>query len=180
MIVTIKTGGITMQHRIRAAALVFSEDKKSLLLIKHVHPETSRTWWVPPGGGVEEMDDSIFHTAERETFEEAGITIKTTGTIRYIREFYEETRDILHLELFVDAEYIGGEATTENIFGKGPDEHFIKEAAWLTREQMRGLLIFPEIAHEDLFWEDKKASGLYLEKQIEKKRENDGRQIQAI
>jgi 8-oxo-dGTP pyrophosphatase MutT (NUDIX family) len=151
-----------MRHRIRAAALIFSEDRKSILLIKHVHPETGRTWWVPPGGGVEKEDRDIFHTAERETFEEAGILIKTDRKIKYIREFYEENRDVLHLELFVPGEYISGEITIENIYGKGEDEYYIKEAAWLNREQIKDILVFPEIIQEDSFWKETDAVGIYL------------------
>jgi 8-oxo-dGTP pyrophosphatase MutT (NUDIX family) len=158
-----------MRHRVRAAALVFSKDRKSLLVIKHVHPETKREWWVPPGGGLEIEDRDLFQTAERETFEEAGITIQTTGKIKYIREFHEVSRDILHLELFVEAEYVRGETTIENIHGKGEDEHFIKEAAWLTRDQMKELLVFPEIVHEDSFWEENDEIGIYLKKQVEDK-----------
>jgi 8-oxo-dGTP pyrophosphatase MutT (NUDIX family) len=29
-------------------------------------------WWVPPGGGVETADTSVFDCARRETFEETG------------------------------------------------------------------------------------------------------------
>ena len=87
-----------MQYRVRAAAIIFSQDKQSLLLIKHVHPRTGETWWVPPGGAVEESDENIFHTAERETFEESNLIIKTSKAIRYIREFYETGKGLLHLE----------------------------------------------------------------------------------
>lgn len=62
-----------MQHRIRAAAIIINDNK--ILLVKHVHPETGHEWWVPPGGGVEEIDNSIFDCAKRETFEETNLKI---------------------------------------------------------------------------------------------------------
>jgi ADP-ribose pyrophosphatase YjhB (NUDIX family) len=56
-----------MRHRIRAAALIVNDD--DILLVQHVHPDTSDIWWVPPGGCMEVVDTSVFHYARRETFE---------------------------------------------------------------------------------------------------------------
>lgn len=154
-----------MQYRVRAAAIIFSKDKQSLLLIKHVHPKTGETWWVPPGGAVEKSDRDIFHTAERETFEESNLIIKTSKAIRYIREFYETGKGLLHLELFVQGEVISGDLSIKNIYGKGEDEHYIQEAAWLTRKQIQNIPVYPEIIKEDSFWEQTDPTGTYLERQ---------------
>ena len=61
-----------MRHRIRVAALLLNE-LNEILLVQHVHPVTNFEWWVPPGGGMESIDESIFSCAMRETFEESGI-----------------------------------------------------------------------------------------------------------
>ena len=154
-----------MQYRVRAAALIFSKDQQSLLLIKHVHPKTGEVWWVPPGGAVEKGDQNIFQTAERETFEESNYIIKTSKEIRYIREFYETTKGLLHLELFVPGEVISGVLSIKNIYGKGEDEHYIQAAAWLTRKEIQGVPVYPEIIKADSFWEQSDPNGTYLERQ---------------
>ena len=71
-----------MKHRIRVATIIINDNK--ILLVKHVHPETGYTWWVPPGGGIEEFDSSIFDCAKREAFEETNLTIENSR-ILYIR-----------------------------------------------------------------------------------------------
>ncbi|HRW34742.1 MAG TPA: NUDIX hydrolase [Thermotogota bacterium] len=154
-----------MHYRVRAAAIIFSKDQQTLLLIKHVHPETGETWWVPPGGAVEKGDQDIFHTAERETFEESNYIIKTSKEIRYIREFYEISKELLHLELFVRGEVISGDLSIKNIVGKGEDEHYIQEAAWLTQKEVQSIVVYPEIIKADSFWEQSDPNGTYLERQ---------------
>src|SRR6056297_1281788 len=158
-------GEKVMQYRVRATAIIFSKDKQSLLLIKHVHPKTGEVWWVPPGGAVEKGDQNIFQTAERETFEESNLIIKTSKEIRYIREFYETSKGLLHLELFVPGEVISGDLSIKNIYGKGEDEHYIQEAAWLNQKEVQSLVVYPEIIKEDSFWEQSDPDGTYLERQ---------------
>jgi len=75
-----------MIYRIRVAAIVLQEQK--ILLVKPVHPKTGFEWWVPPGGGLEELDRNIHDCAIRETWEETGYNIETNEII-YIREFVD-------------------------------------------------------------------------------------------
>ena len=82
-----------MRHRIRVAALLLNE-LNEILLVQHVHPVTNFEWWVPPGGGVESIDESIFSCAMRETFEETGMHIKCDGHIQYICEFFDIENDL--------------------------------------------------------------------------------------
>ncbi|WP_339063467.1 NUDIX hydrolase [Tepidibacillus marianensis] len=146
-----------MRHRIRAAVILVKEQK--ILLVKHVHPIIGNEWWVPPGGGVEEIDKSIFDCAKRETWEETGYTIERKE-IQYIREFIDHELDAQNLEVFVKGEVIGGEITLENIFGKGQDEHYIKAVEWIDRENLRDLTVYPEILKEDEFWDDIKKDNM--------------------
>ena len=67
-----------MKHRIRAAAIIVGDDR--LLLVKHVHPQTGETWWVPPGGGLEGTE-TIHECVKREVYEETGLTIETGKTL---------------------------------------------------------------------------------------------------
>ncbi|MEA1885544.1 MAG: hypothetical protein U9N62_13700 [Thermotogota bacterium] len=85
--------------------------------------------------------------------------------IRYIREFYETRKQLLHLELFVPGEVINGDLSIKNIYGKGEDEYYIQEAAWLTREQIQNKPVYPEIIKETSFWEQTAPTGTYLERQ---------------
>jgi len=139
-----------MNHRIRVATIIIKDDK--ILLVKHVHPETGYTWWVPPGGGIEEIDNSIFDCVKRETLEETNLKIETSR-ILYIREFYDKETRILNLELFTLANSFHGEISLKNIKGKGADELFIKEATWLSKEELKDVIVFPEML-KDEFWDD--------------------------
>lgn len=154
-----------MQHRIRAAAIIINNNK--ILLVKHVHPETGREWWVPPGGGVEEIDDSIFDCAKRESFEETNLKIELTRLL-YIREFHDKENQKLNIELFALADSFEGEISMKNIAGKGQDEHFIKDVAWLSRSELKDIVVYPEII-KDKLWKDYAAgfpSTKYLGRQI--------------
>ncbi len=144
-----------MKHRIRVCAIVFN-DKNELLLIKADTPESQYSWWSLPGGGVEREDDNLFQTAERETFEETGITIKTHNRIQYISEYYEGDRALFHIQIFVKADYISGTPHNRNLIGKGGDEKAIKKAAWISRQKTAELIVFPEFIHTDEFWHSTK------------------------
>jgi len=154
-----------MQHRIRTAAIVINDNK--ILLVKHVHPETGREWWVPPGGGIEEIDNSIFDCAKRETFEETNLKI-VVSRLLYIREFHDTENQKLNIELFVLADSFEGEISIKNIAGKGQDEHYIKDVAWLSKTELKDLVVYPEIIRDEL-WNDYAAdfpNTKYLGRQI--------------
>lgn len=139
-----------MQHRIRAAAIIIKAGK--ILLVKHVHPETGHEWWVPPGGGIEEADSSIFACAKRETFEEANLKLEVSR-ILYVREFHDKENQTLNIELFVLADRFEGEINLNNIVGAGGDEHYIKKVAWLSKDELKDLVVFPEMLKDEL-WDD--------------------------
>lgn len=139
-----------MKQRIRVATIITNKDK--VLLVKHVHPESGYTWWVPPGGGIEEFDNSIFDCAKREAFEETNLKIETSKLL-YVREFYSKETQLLNLELFVLTDSFHGEISLKNIEGKGPDELFIKEVSWFSKEELKDVIVFPEILRDE-FWDD--------------------------
>ena len=153
-----------MNHRIRVAAIIIKDE--SILLVKHVHPETKYKWWVPPGGGVEEKDNNIFEAVKREVGEETGLNVKVKENIEYIREFVDQENNTLNLEIFIEAAVINGELTIDNIYGKGRDEDFIKSVKWVSKEEVEDLEIFPEIIKEKSFWEkNERQSTRYLGRQ---------------
>lgn len=139
-----------MRHRVRAAALIVEND--SILLVQHVHPDSGEVWWVPPGGGVETADVSVFDCARRETFEETGLDV-VLDRIVYIREFADNDTDTYHLELFISSSSFSGELTIRHIQGNGPDEHYIKDVQWIHKDDLADMVVYPEII-KDQFWDD--------------------------
>ena len=99
-----------MKPRISVKALIFRNGK--VLLVKHVSPKSGFTWWAFPGGGVEE-GETIFAAAERETFEETGLTVKAVR-VKFIRQLLDFKNGNNVLELFVTTSNIHGKETIEN------------------------------------------------------------------
>lgn len=145
-----------MINRIRVAAIIVEEQK--ILLVRHSHPTTKFEWWVPPGGGLEEVDKDIHECAIRETWEETGYNIQT-DEILYIREFVDLENSTYNLEIFLRGKILSGELSKKNIQGNGPDEHYIKEVCWLDRKEIQKSNVFPEILKEDEFWSNIKREG---------------------
>jgi 8-oxo-dGTP pyrophosphatase MutT (NUDIX family) len=147
-----------MKQRIRVAAIIVNENK--ILLVKHVHPETGYTWWVPPGGGIKEKDSSIFNCAKREVFEETNLKVEVSKII-YLREYLdkrdssENTEGTLNIEIFVLADHYDGKINVDNIKGNDPDELYIKQVEWLPKEEIQDIIVYPEILKDD-FWNDYK------------------------
>jgi len=154
-----------MVHRIRVATIITDNDK--ILLVKHVHPQTGDTWWVPPGGGIEESDNSLFDCAKREAFEEAGVTVDVSRIV-YIREFLDKENQKSNIEIFVLADSYHGDIGIDNAKGKGLDEQYIKEVKWLSKEELQDIVVFPEVL-KDEFWDDRAKNFpviKYLKRQI--------------
>lgn len=58
-----------VNQRVRAILLT---GNGSVLLIKRVKPNSTASYWVAPGGGVEHQDADLMATLERELYEELG------------------------------------------------------------------------------------------------------------
>lgn len=139
-----------MRHRIRAAALITQGD--SILLVQHVHPQTGVEWWVPPGGGLEPTDPSVFDCARRETFEETGLSVDLSRIV-YVREFHDQEHGTRNLELFLSCDSFSGNLTTSNIHGNGPDEQYIRSVRWIPKNELQDIVVYPEILKSE-FWND--------------------------
>lgn len=66
------TEDIPLNRRVRAILLT---DDNRLLFIKRVKPDKPAPYWVAPGGGVEEEDNSVLDALHRELYEELGATV---------------------------------------------------------------------------------------------------------
>lgn len=152
-----------MKHRIRAAALIEKEGK--LLLVEHRDSRGNR-WWIPPGGGLEESDPSILDCVKREVREETGVAIEI-GTLRYIREFIDQSNGTRHLELFFAAALIDAGSHAFPAVAPTLFDPMIMSAKWLSRPEMRGIAVYPDIL-KDGYWEESgKEAPKYLGVSIE-------------
>ncbi len=140
-----------MKHKISIGVLVFKDNK--LLLVKHVHPETGFTWWVPPGGGVK-GSESITDAAKREVFEECGLKVEV-GRPVLMRQLIYRAQDQNVLTIYFLTNEVSGEITTKNIQGLGSvDEQYIKEIRLFSKDEIKDIKVFPEYLQEDAFWDD--------------------------
>jgi len=139
-----------MDHRIRAAALLV--DGSRVLLVCH-RDASGRTWWVPPGGGLNDRDESVFDTVVREVYEETGLTI-TVGRIAYLREFREASAETHHFEVFMAVDSWSGELTLEHLDPADADYTMVQEARWVERDELPGITVWPERLYEPGFWTD--------------------------
>lgn len=136
-----------MQHRIRGAALVVQNNK--LLLIKSLVPQTGEIVWVPPGGGLV-GSESILECAARESFEEAGVSVELDKIV-YLQDFIVQEPSTHVFEVFILAKSFSGTPTTENVIGLS-DENDVLEARFLSREEMREIIVYPEVLKGG-FWD---------------------------
>lgn len=58
----------------RVRAILLTDDNR-LLFIKRLKPNSSKPYWVAPGGGVETEDDNILDALHRELGEELGARV---------------------------------------------------------------------------------------------------------
>lgn len=133
-----------MKHRISVGVLV--SDGERILLVRHVLPG-KYDFWVAPGGGVEGRED-LRAAARREAREECGLEIEP-GPLAYIEDLIgPETR---HCKMWFAAKFVSGSLTTAH--SEAACEHIV-EAAFLTRAEMAGRIVFPTVLHED-YWRER-------------------------
>jgi ADP-ribose pyrophosphatase YjhB (NUDIX family) len=129
---------------------VTEEDR--LLLVQHVHPVTGEEWWVPPGGGLEATDASVFACAQREVFEETGLQVELSR-IAYVREFVDREHQAHMVEFFLAADAHSGELTLRHVRDCGPDEQYVRDVRWVPKDDLAGMVVYPEMLADE-FWED--------------------------
>ena len=140
-----------MIHRIAAGVLV-ENGQGEILLVRHVKAG-AYDFWVAPGGGAEENEDLIV-AARREAREECGLIVESFA-LAYVEEFYNpHTREC---KVWFAARLIGG--TLDATAHEAAREHIV-EAAFLSRDEFEGKLIFPPMLR-DIYWQDK-AQGFAL------------------
>ena len=105
-------------------------------------------FWVAPGGGAEGTED-LLAAAKREVYEEAGLYIEPLR-IAYIEEL--STPHTRECKVWFTGRLIGGTINTAS--SEAAREHIV-EAAWLSRSEFEGKIVFPPMLHHE-YWQDKK------------------------
>ncbi|PRD40509.1 NUDIX hydrolase [Phyllobacterium phragmitis] len=131
-----------MKHRIAAGALVVRNNR--LLLLRHQNGIYD--FWAPPGGGVEDNEE-LAAAAERETFEEAGIRVRS-GCLAYIDELIDDSGRMVKFWFLAD--YVSGEV---NVTLNPVANEAITEAGWFSRNKLPSGHVFPALIRGG-FWDD--------------------------
>jgi ADP-ribose pyrophosphatase YjhB (NUDIX family) len=135
-----------MQHRISSGMIV--ERGGRLLLVRHVKPG-AYDFWVAPGGGVQGTE-SLADAARREVREETGLTVEPQQ-LAYIEELAgPKTR---HCKFWFIGTYFEGELS---VAAPEAQSEFIVEAAWLSRPELKGKIVFPPVL-EGRYWQDRQS-----------------------
>ena len=136
--------------RVRAAAIIFNQNRE-LLLVFHRDPETKEEWLTLPGGGLE-GDESVTDALVREVREECCITCQP-GKLAYVREYIDWAKNIHHVGLFFTAQ-AESEAVKTGIDPEIEDQ-FIVESRFYSRDEVEKttIAIYPETIKYRL-WED--------------------------
>lgn len=120
-------------HRIAAGAITFKGN--AVLLVRYRHRNNSGTYLVGPGGALED-NENIVQAIIRETKEETGITVKPKRVVT-IEDLMCSAFKMI--KVWMVCEVIEGEIhQTEEA-----EKENILEAAWFTRDQLAGEVVFP-------------------------------------
>ncbi len=95
-----------MRTRPSVGVAVIVTKNRKVLLGKRIHSHGSGTWAFP--GGHLECNETIEACAEREVFEETGLSVKSIKRVAYTNDIFKEEKKH-YVTLFTAAEYDSGE-----------------------------------------------------------------------
>ena len=139
---------MTLTHRISAG--VICEQDGRLLLVNTLKPGV-HNFWVAPGGGAE-GDEDLRETAKRETLEECGLIVEVER-LAYIEELIWDRTNVRHCKHWFIARVVSGNIDVS--LNPAQDEAIVA-AAWLSRDDMQGKLIYPPVLTAG-YWRDKQS-----------------------
>jgi 8-oxo-dGTP diphosphatase len=145
-----------MRHRVRAAALIMRPalQPTEILLVKHAsRTRPGKILWLSPGGGLETEDESIFACAQREALEECGLTVEPSK-IAYVHEFIDDVAQIRHVAFYMATESYSGQIGLNYLPADATDADAILDIAWVNRQQIQDLSVYPTYLKTNDFWED--------------------------
>ena len=135
-----------MEQRLSAGGILIQDNK---VLLVHHYRENEYDFWVMPGGGMK-GEEGIFRAAEREVHEETGLAVRAEK-IAYLEELIDEGRYVC--KFWVVCHSISG---LLSIAGRDTDEEYLQGVGFFSREQVRGMQVYPEILNHE-FWMDLQA-----------------------
>ena len=122
--------------------------QKRLLLVKHTVKEENTSFWILPGGGLEENEYS-WDAAVREVKEETNLDIKVIDLLYTLEEQTEHGLRCTHYFL---GESLGGKI----LLGEDPEfdeeNQVLSDIRYFTKEEIQQLdRVYPEIIQNE-FW----------------------------
>jgi ADP-ribose pyrophosphatase YjhB (NUDIX family) len=120
-------------HRIAAGGIIFKGN--AVLLVKYREEDNEGTYWVGPGGALEDHEN-IVQAIVRETKEETGVTVEPKRVVAIEDLMCSRFKMI---KVWMVCEFVAGEVHKTG----EADKEGIIEAAWLTRDQLAGEVVFP-------------------------------------
>jgi 8-oxo-dGTP pyrophosphatase MutT (NUDIX family) len=156
-----------MYHRIRVSGIVRHQGR--ILLIQQHNPRTGLRHWGLPGGGLEPTDQDLFRGAEREVFEETGLTVHA-GAIRFVSEYANPHVGVMQVGIWVEC-HLAEDADPEAIHlgNTQHDDNIVDVCWWLPAELFPTLHEGATLSRTD-FWEGLEApvgQVTYLGKRME-------------
>ena len=133
-----------MQHRISAGVLVEQDDR---VLLVHSVLAGRYDFWVAPGGGVE-GEETIEQAAVREVREESGLEVELCQ-LAYVEDLLGN--HVRYCKFWFTGIVVGGALSC--VAPEAKREH-ITEAAWLSREELAGKVVFPAVLNAR-YWSDR-------------------------
>ena len=119
-------------HRIAAGGIIFRND--AVLLVR-CHDGNGGTFLVGPGGALED-DENVVQAIVRETMEETNVSVQPKRVVII------EDLMCTHFKMskvWMICEVVGGDVRKT----EGAEKEGIIEAAWFTRAQLAGEVVFP-------------------------------------
>jgi ADP-ribose pyrophosphatase YjhB (NUDIX family) len=120
-------------HRIAAGGLIFKGD--SVLLVRYRGNDNEETFLVGPGGKLED-GENVVQAIIREVQEESGVTVEPKRVVA-IEDL--QTSHYKMIKVWMVCEVVAGEVQRT----QEADKEGIIEAAWFTRDQLAGQVVFP-------------------------------------
>jgi len=126
------TKEMSKPHRIAAGGLIFKED--AILLVRYCD-ENGGTYLVGPGGALKDHEN-VIQSIMREALEETGVTVKPERVV-IIEDLL--CSQFKMSKVWMTCHVVEGDVCRT----KGAEKEGIIEAAWFTKAQLAGEVVFP-------------------------------------